>query len=104
MCPGDNATFTCMTTGGALLWETGSLHHLYSDGSQPPTQLGIFQLRVLRVASVGNVIVGVNSTATAANVQPTHNGVALDCQETTNSSQDQAVLNTAGRLHATCYM
>ena len=106
VCPGDNATFTCMTTGGALLWETGSptQTYRYDDDSQSPTQLGIFQLRVLRVASVGNVIVGVNSAATATNIQPADNRVTLDCQETTNSSRVQAVLNIAGRLHAMCYM
>ena len=103
MCPGDSATFRCMTTGGALVWETGSptQTYRYDNDSQPPIQLGIFQLRVLGVASVGSVTVRVNSTATATNVQPADNGVTLDCQETTKSSRVQAVLNT-GRLHATC--
>ena len=103
MCPGDNAIFMCMTTGGALVWETGSLNRFYNGGNQPPTQLGIFQLKLLEFAFRG-VTVEITSTASATNVQPADNGVTLVCRETTNSSRAQAVLNIAGRLHAMCYM
>ena len=101
VCPGDNATFWCMTTGGALLWETSSTtaNFLYNDASQPPVAFGIFQLRLVGIAlNDENETVAVNSTATTTDVQLAVNGVTLGCRETTNFALAQAVLSVAGKF------
>lgn len=104
VCPGENATFTCMTTGGVLLWETSSAtrNHFFSSANDQPERLGIFDLKLFgfNQRMVGNLtILEVNSSATVTNVQPGDNGVTLNCTETTGLDEDQAVL-IAGKLCA----
>ena len=97
VCPGDNATFICMTTGGALLWKTNSEagNRFFSTPSMQPTSLGIFEFRLLgfRQSTVGNTtVLEVNSTATATDLQPDANRVTLNCSETLSMREVQAVL------------
>ena len=104
VCLGDNKTFTCMTTGGALVWETSSEtgNSLFNTPDELPVDLGIFKLRLLgfaqRIVGGGVTVVEVNSTATVTNVQPSVNGVTLNCSETGNSQDVQATLVIAGKF------
>ena len=100
VCPGDNATFTCMTTGGVQLWETNIVpNKVFFNDPNNPTSLGKdIQLKVVGFAQrmFENVtILEINSTATATNVL---NTVLLNCSETTSSNKAWAVLIIAGKL------
>ena len=103
-CPGEVATFTCRTSGGALLWGTNTtgdtkIIRSVADG---PANLGIFRLTVLGV-SFGQrggttAVVAVNSSATTlVGVRPTDDGIRLVCHETTNFTLDEIFLRVAGK-------
>ena len=102
VCLGGNATFTCMTTGGALVWETSSEtgNSVFNSPNEPPAELGIFELTLLSFAqrSVdGMTELEVSSTATATNLQPSVDGVTLNCSESILSQDVQATLVIAGK-------
>ena len=103
VCPGDTATFRCMTTGGALVWRTSSAtgNIFFNEANQPPVTLGIFRLRLLGFEQTTNgstAVVEVNSTATATNVQLVDNGVTLNCSESSKSGNVQATLAVGGKF------
>lgn len=102
VCPGGNITFTCRTTGGALLWKTNSSSNnvFFSSSNMQAASLGVFHLKLLgfSLRMVGNsTIQEVNSSATVTSVQPGVNGVTLNCTETSSLEEDQAVLLIAGK-------
>ena len=110
VCPGENATFICMTTGGALLWETSSEagNRFFSTPSMQPTSLGIFEFRLLGFwqSTVGphdTTVLEVNSTATATDLQPDDNRVTLNCSETLSLREVQAVLIAGKTLKSISY-
>ena len=96
VCPGENVTFRCTTTGGALLWETSTvvLNELFNSPDKQHAELGIFDLTL--TGFVNTTVLEVNSTATTTNVQPSVDGVTLTCSVTTGFVRDQATLSIAG--------
>ena len=104
VCPGDNATFRCMTTGGALVWRTSSAtgNSIFNTKNQPPLLLGIFQLELLDLKEIMTEVLEVSSAATATNVQPVNNGVTLNCSESRGSGNVQAILDVGKFLFCNC--
>ena len=104
-CPGEVATFTCRTSGGALLWETSTAGDtkIITSVTDGPANLGIFRLIVLGVRStqvVGrqNIVEAVNSSATTlVGVRPADDGIRLGCRQTTNFTLDEIILRVAGK-------
>ena len=98
-CLGDYVTFTCRTTGGALLWETtGGVNVVFDDAKDMPSILGIFNLSVVGVLKDGAMVAEVNSTATTlVGVRLSDDNVMLGCREAPNfTGFDQAVLRVSG--------
>lgn len=62
VCLGAHVTFTCRTTGGALLWEANGLQVPIDDATDMPSSLGIFSFSVLGVLKQGAMVAEVNST------------------------------------------
>ena len=93
-CLGDYVTFTCRTTGGALLWETtGGANVVFDDAKDMSSILGIFNLSVFGVLKDGTMVAEVNSTATTlVGVRQSDDNVMLGCRETTSFTGEQAVL------------
>ena len=104
-CPGRNVTFTCRTTGGALLWEADNLQVVIDDATDMPGSLGIFSFSVLGVLKQGAMVVEVNSTATTlVGVRPSDNNVTLGCREASEFKAEKAVLRVSGEDYATCIL
>ena len=102
-CPGKNVTFTCRTTGGALLWEADNLQVVIDDATNMPGSLGIFSFSVLGVLKNGAVVVQVNSTATTlVGVRLSDDNVTLGCREASEFKAEQAVLRVSGEDYVTC--
>ena len=100
VCPRENVTFRCTTTGGALLWETSTAegNELFNKPDKQPVTLGIFKLILIGFMNGNKAVLEVNSTATTTNVQPSVNGATLSCSVTNGSDavKDQATLIFAG--------
>ena len=99
VCLGANVTFTCRTTGGALLWEADNLQVPIDDATDMPGSLGIFRFSVLGVLKEGAMVVEVNSTATTlVGVRLSDDNVMLGCREATNFTRpaEEAVLRVSG--------
>ena len=100
VCPGDNVTFTCRTTGGALLWEANNLQVVIDDAADMPNSLGIFSFSVLGVLKQGAMVVAVNSTATTlVGVRQSDDNVMLGCREATQFKAEQAVIRVSGTTY-----
>ena len=103
-CPGEVATFTCRTSGGALLWETSTASDtkIIRSVTDGPVKLGIFRLTVDGVQGDGQTIVeAVNSSATTlVGVRLADDGIRLGCRQTTNFTLDEIILRVAGKNRA----
>ena len=100
VCPGDNVTFTCRTTGGALLWEANGLQVVIDDAADMPGSLGIFSFSVLGVLKQGAMVTEVNSTATTlVGVRLSDDNVMLGCREAAQFKAEQAVLKVFGTTY-----
>lgn len=98
-CPGDPACFSCETEIGELIWRTNSAagSSLYSDVSQSPVILGIFNLKVINVIMSGGMVTRVNSTAAVSSIEPSHDGVNLMCTESRDTTMvKEAVISVLG--------
>ena len=98
VCLGTLVTFTCRTTGGALLWEANGLNIVIDDATNMLGNLGIFSFSVLGVLKQGAMVVEVNSTATTlVGVRLSDDYVMLGCREATNFTDvEQAILRVSG--------
>ena len=105
-CPGEVATFTCKTSGGALLWQTSTTSDtkLIRSVTDGPASLGIFRLTVDGVRSMEGagqtVVVAVNSSATTlVGVRLADDGIGLGCRQTTSFDLDEIILRVTGKSH-----
>ena len=93
VCYNDPLLITCTTTGGPLVWVTGSMTRLFNR-IQDSAMLGNLNLTVISVEEDGNSI-NVTSTATLDRFTLTSGGLAVECIESITGIRRE-VFVTAG--------
>ena len=100
VCPGDTLVFTCITSGGGVLWRSNGDIRILASHKNKPELINGFILTITD-NTTNNTL---KSTATNVSASLQLNGTVVDCSGDGVNFSDTLTVHIAGKIHNEPYV